>query len=80
MTKKEFIKTHGEFLTEELLTTCDVLKRIGANLSDMHIEKEFMSPEEIDEKLNNMKRYIYDYIDVIRGEEREQRKQEQTQS
>jgi hypothetical protein len=76
MTKQEFIKEHREYLPEELFTTCDVLKRIGANLSDLHIEKQFMSPEEIDEKLNNMKRYIYDYIDVILTEERTKRKQE----
>jgi hypothetical protein len=73
MTKQEFINKHGEFLTPELLSTTDVLMRIASNLSDLHIEKTFFTPEEMDEKLNSLKSYIFDYMAVVRLEEQQAR-------
>ena len=66
MTRTEFTEKYGEWTTP---TTNDVLMRIASNLSDLHIEKDFFSPEEIDTKLNNLKKYIFDYQSVLRKEE-----------
>lgn len=54
----------------DLFTTNDVLMCVAANLSDYQIERQFMTDEQIDEKFNNLKRYIFDYMDVLRAEER----------
>ena len=66
MTKSEFCEKYGEWSTP---TTNDVLMRIASNLSDLHIEKTFFTPEQMDEKLNSLKRYIFDYQSVLRSEE-----------
>ena len=70
MTKQEFIKTHREFLPADLFTTNDMLMRVAANLSDLHIEKSFFTPEQMDQKLDSIKEYIFDYMDVLRNEEK----------
>ena len=69
MTKSDFCQKHTESYPAELLQTTDVLMRIASNLSDLHIEKEFFSPEEIDQKLNSIKSYIFDYMTVLRIEQ-----------
>lgn len=55
----------------------DVLMRISSNLSDLHIEKEFFSPEQMDEKLNAIKEYISDYRIMTKLEEMNARHREQ---
>ena len=70
MTKQEFIKQHRVLMPAALFTTNDVLMCVAANLSDYQIERQFMTDEQIDEKFNNLKRYIFDYMDVLRAEER----------
>lgn len=57
----------------------DVLMRISSNLSDLHIEKEFFSPEQMDDKLNAIKEYISDYRSMIKLEEMNARHREQEQ-
>ena len=63
MTKEEFIEKYGDLKTSDIQ---DVLMRIASNLSDLHIEKNRFTPEEMDAKLNAMKKYIFDAKDVIR--------------
>jgi len=64
MTLKEFEDKHDErFAT----STNDVLMRVASNLSDLHIEKDIWTAEAIDTKLNSLKRYIFDYMDVLRS-------------
>jgi hypothetical protein len=74
MDKQEFIKKHKEYLPLELFTTTDVLKRVAANLSDLQYEFTFFTNDEISEKLNMLKGYMFDYIEVMLEEEREKRK------
>ena len=76
MTKQEFIKTHRVLMPADLFSTNDVLMCVAANLSDYQIERQFMTDEQIDEKFNNLKRYIFDYMDVLRTEERSKYEQE----
>lgn len=80
MTKQEFIDKHGEFQPVELFGTYDVIRRISSNLSDLHIEKEFFTSEEMDNKLNAMKVYLWDYAEVMLEEEREKRRQERLEA
>jgi hypothetical protein len=77
MTKQEFIDKHGEFQPVELFGTYDVIRRISSNLSDLHIEKEFFTSEEMDNKLNAIKQYMWDYAAVMLEEERQKRYEEQ---
>ena len=63
MTLQEFEIKHHERWTP---STTDVLMRVASNLSDLHIEKDFFSPKEMDRKLNNLKEYIFDYRDVLK--------------
>lgn len=69
MTKVEFCEKYGEFRSAETLKTTDVLMRVASNLSDLHIEKDFFTSEQMDTKLNNLKKYIFDYQSVLRMEE-----------
>ena len=48
--------------------TNDVLMRIASNLSDLHIEKDFFTPQQMDEKLNAIKEFIFDWQSVLRTE------------
>ena len=66
MTKFEFEKKYQTWSTPN---TSDVLLRIASNLSDLHIEKEFFTPNEMDEKLNSIKEFIFDWRMVLRSEE-----------
>ena len=75
MTKVEFTEKHGEFLPAELLKTTDVLMRVASNLSDT---QEMLSMGmDVNEQLNNVKRYIFDYMSVMRREEQYQKYEEQ---
>lgn len=64
MTLKQFESKHDERSTP---TTNEVLMRVASNLSDLHIEKDIWTGVEIDKKLNSLKRYIFDYMDVLRS-------------
>jgi hypothetical protein len=48
--------------------TNDVLMRVASNLSDLHIEKDFFTPQQMDEKLNAIKEFIFDWQSVLRTE------------
>jgi len=48
--------------------TNDVLMRVASNLSDLHIEKDFFTPQQMDEKLNTIKEFIFDWQSVLRTE------------
>lgn len=75
MTKVEFTEKHGEFLPAELLKTTDVLMRVASNLSDT---QEMLSMGmDVNEQLNNVKRYIFDYMSVMCREEQYQKYEEQ---
>lgn len=62
MTLQEFETKHYERWTP---STRDVLMRVASNLSDLHIEKDFFTPQQMDDKLNNLKEYIFDYRKVL---------------
>ena len=74
MTKKEFQEKYYEM---SVFNTNDVLMRVASNLSDLQIEKTFFTPDQMDEKLNNLKRYIFDYMAVLRIEEQNKRYEQQ---
>jgi hypothetical protein len=67
MNKNEFAQKHNEMFGFDIQ---DILQRTISNLSDLHIEKNFLSPEQMDAKLNAMKEYLMDCKDVLRMEER----------
>lgn len=74
MKKLEFCEKHNESYSPETLQTTDVLMRIASNLSDLHMEQHFFTPEQMDEKLNNLKKYIFDFHSVLRMEQLSQLK------
>ena len=51
--------------------------RVASSLSDLHIEKHFFTPNEMDEKLNSIKQFIFDWQRVLRTEERNAKYEEQ---
>tara|TARA_A100001201_G_scaffold78846_1_gene70595 strand:+ start:200 stop:409 length:210 start_codon:yes stop_codon:yes gene_type:complete len=65
MTIEQFKEKHNEWSYPD---TNNVLMRIASNLSDLHIEKTFFTDEEMDNKLNALKKYIFDYQEVLRKE------------
>ena len=65
MTLEQFKSKHKERYTN--VSTNDVLMRVASNLSDLHIEKDIWTGEQIDKKLNSLKGYIFDYMDVLRS-------------
>jgi len=66
MTRFEFEKKYQTWSTPN---TNDVLMRVASNLSDLHIEKDFFTPNEMDAKLNAIKEFIFDWRMVLRSEE-----------
>tara|TARA_R110002050_G_scaffold193543_1_gene328546 strand:- start:1091 stop:1342 length:252 start_codon:yes stop_codon:yes gene_type:complete len=62
MNLQEFETKHHERFTP---STRDVLMRVASNLSDLHIEKDFFTPQQMDDKLNSLKEYIFDYRKVL---------------
>jgi hypothetical protein len=67
MTRVEFCKKYDELFPAEMLKTNDVLMRVASNLSDC---QEMGGNMSLNEKLNNVKKYIFDFMSVIRYEER----------
>jgi len=74
MNKQQFIQKHCQ---RPDFDQSDVLMRITSNLSDLHIEKEFFTPEQMDTKLNAIKEYISDYRIMLKQEEMEKLHREQ---
>ena len=75
MKKSEFCEKYNESYSSETLQTTDVLMRIASNLSDLHMEQHFFTSEQMDEKLNNLKKYIFDFDSVLRMEQLSQLKE-----
>jgi len=75
MTLQEFETKHYERWTP---STVDVLMRVASNLSDLHIEKDFFTPQQMDDKLNNLKEYIFDYRIVLKQDYRNNRQGKET--
>lgn len=67
MTRFEFEKKYQTWSTPN---TNEVLLRVASNISDLHIEKHILTPNEMDEKLNTIKQFIFDWQKVLRSEER----------
>ena len=65
MTRFEF---EAKYQTWSTPNTNDVLMRVASNLSDLHIEKDFFTPQQMDEKLNAIKSFIFDWQSVLRTE------------
>ena len=63
MTLEQFKSKHKEWYPP---STNDVLMRVASNLSDLHIEKDIWTGQQIDDKLNSLKGYIFDDMDVLR--------------
>lgn len=59
-----------KYQTPSTPNTNDVLMGITSNLSDLHIEKDFFTPNEMDAKINSIKEFIFDWRMVLRHEER----------
>jgi len=74
MTRFEFEEKYQTWSTPN---TNDVLMRIASNLSDLHIEKELFTPNEMDAKLNAIKQFIFDWRMVLRTEEQYAKYEEQ---
>jgi hypothetical protein len=67
MTTSEFQNKYDQ--SEDEMNNHDVLLRIQSNLSDLHIEKDFFTPEQMDAKLNSIKTFISDWKSVIRNQD-----------
>ena len=74
MTRFEFEEKYQTWSTPN---TNDVLMRVASNLSDLHIEKELFTPNEMDAKLNAIKEFIFDWRMVLRTEEQYAKYEEQ---
>jgi len=74
MTKFEFEKKYQTWSTPN---TNEVLLRVVSNISDLHIEKHILTPNEMDEKLNTIKQFIFDWQKVLRSEERNSKYEKQ---
>jgi len=72
MTRVEFCEKYKEMLDAEELTTNDVLMRIASNLSDV---QEMGNGS--NEHLNEVKKYIFDFMAVLRREEKYKKYEEQ---
>ncbi len=75
MTKVEFTEKHGEFLPAEMLKTTDVLMRVMSNLSDT--QEMLNRGMDVNEHLNEVKKYISDYMTVLRVEEQYKKYEQQ---
>lgn len=67
MTISEFQTKYNQ--SEYQMNNDDILSRIQSNLSDLQIEKDFFTPEQMDEKLNAIKTFISDWKSVISEKE-----------
>lgn len=75
MTKVEFTEKHGEFLPAEMLKTTDVMMRVMSNLSDT--QEMLNRGMDVNEHLNEVKKYISDYMTVLRREEQYKKYEQQ---
>lgn len=75
MTKVEFTEKHGEFLPAEMLKTTDVLMRVMSNLSDT--QEMLERGMDVNQHLNEVKKYISDYMTVLRVEEQYKKYEQQ---
>jgi hypothetical protein len=75
MTKVEFCEKYGEFLPAEMLKTTDVLMRVASNLSDS--QEMLDRGMDVNNHLNEVKKYIFDFMSVLRREEQYKRYEEQ---
>jgi len=75
MTKVEFCEKHGEYLSAEMLKTTDVLMRVASNLSDT--QKMLDRGMDVNNHLNEVKKYIFDFMTVLRREEQFKKYEEQ---
>lgn len=75
MTKVEFTEKHGEFLPAEMLKTTDVMMRVMSNLSDT--QEMLNRGMDVNEHLNEVKKYISDYMTVLRAEEQYKKYEQQ---
>ena len=76
MTRQDFCNKYREMYPVDLHGTADVLMRVASNLSDLQIDITFRPQEEVTEKLNALKRYIFDYNEVLLEEARVNRQRE----
>jgi len=67
MTKVEFCEKHGELLPAEMIKTNDVLMRVASNLSDT--QEMLGRGIDVNQQLNEVKKYLFDYMSVLRHEE-----------
>ena len=72
MTKVEFCEKHREFLPAEMIKTTDVLMRVASNLSD--VQEMMDSGMDVNQHLNEVKKYIFDFMTVLRIEEQNEEK------
>ncbi len=75
MTKVEFCDKHGEYLSAEMLKTTDVLMRVASNLSDT--QEMLDRGMDVNNHLNEVKKYIFDFMTVLRREEQFKKYEEQ---
>lgn len=67
MTKVEFCEKYREFLPAEMIKTNDVLMRVASNLSDA--QEMIGMGMDVNQHLNEVKKYLFDYMSVLRREE-----------
>ena len=67
MTKVEFCEKHGEYLPAEMVKANDVLMRVASNLSDT--QEMLERGIDVNQQLNEVKKYLFDYMSVLRHEE-----------
>jgi hypothetical protein len=75
MTKVEFCEKHGEYLPAEMLKTTDVFMRVASNLSDT--QEMLDRGMDVNQHLNEVKKYIFDFMTVLRREEQFKKYEEQ---
>ena len=69
MNISEFIKKYGETNSVDTIEVNDILWRVSSNLSDLKMEQQFKSTEEINEKIDALREYLSDFRSVMKTQE-----------
>lgn len=71
MNHVEFSNKYGIDLTIENKTDVrEVMWSLASTLSDLQMQLQYASTEEVCDNINSVKSFIFDYMDALRHEER----------
>lgn len=69
----EFINKYDEKHSVDTIEANDILFRISSNLSDLKFEQEFKPTEEVNEKIDALREYLFDFRQVMKTQKAHKR-------